>query len=109
MTREELKKTMERTFTECMNLRSEGQKEYAHNDSEAFANFIRVGERMKLSKEQVLMVYMEKHLDGIHSYIQGHKSQRENVRGRINDLITYAVILRGMIDEYEASEEAVPF
>ena len=99
MTKTEMQEVMERVFTECGSLREEGQKEYAHDDTNAFANFIRVAERLGISKEQVLMIYMEKHIDGIHSYIKGHESQREGVQGRINDVIVYLCLLRGMVEE----------
>ena len=99
MTREGMTKVMEQIFAECQKLRGAGQAEYAHREEEAFANFIRVAERMHVDRKQVLMVYAEKHLDGIHSFLNGHKSQREDVRGRINDVIVYMCLLRGMIDE----------
>ena len=35
------------------------------------------------------------------SYVKGHKSQREDVRGRMVDIITYLTLLWGMIDENE--------
>ena len=44
------------------------------------------------------MVYLLKHIDGIMAHINGHKSQREDVRGRITDAIVYLLLLRGMID-----------
>ena len=90
---------MEKIFAECMSLRNAGQKEYAHAEKSAFANFERVAERLGIDRKSVLMVYAEKHIDGIHSFIKGHKSQREDVRGRINDVIVYMCLLRGMVDE----------
>jgi len=102
MTRQEMAQVMDRVFAECQQLRDAGQREYAHREDNAFANFERVAERLGLSREAVLLVYLEKHLDGIHSYVQGHRSQREDVRGRINDAIVYLTLLRGMIDEREA-------
>ena len=102
MTREQVAEVMERVFDECRALRDAGQREYARREDNAFANFERVAERLGLSREAVLLVYLEKHLDGIHSYVQGHRSQREDVRGRINDAIVYLTLLRGMIDEREA-------
>ena len=104
MTRQEMARVMERTFEECRRLLSAGQQEYAHDDGNAFANFERVAERLGLSREAVLLAYLEKHLDGIHSYVQGHRSQREDVRGRINDAIVYLCLLRGMVEERESSE-----
>ena len=94
-----MKKLMANVFEECSELQGAGQKEYAHTDADAFANFNRVAERIGIDRKAVLMVYAEKHIDGIHSFIQGHKSQREHVSGRINDVIVYLCLLRGMIEE----------
>jgi hypothetical protein len=99
MTRTDLGEVMERAFEECRGLRAAGQAEYAHRDENAFANFDRVAERMGLKREQALLVFLEKHMDGIHAYVKGHKSQRESVKGRINDAIVYLTILRGMVEE----------
>jgi hypothetical protein len=101
MTKAEMQAVMDKVFDECRGLREAGQQEYAHRDENAFANFERVAERLHLDRKQILLVYAEKHLDGIHSFVKGHRSQREDVRGRINDLITYACLLRGMIEEEE--------
>lgn len=106
MTREELKNVMMQMFQECMELREAGQKEYAHDENEAFSNFNRLADELLLDRKQILWVYAKKHIDGIVSFIKGHKSQREDVRGRINDLVVYMCILRGMIDE-EANKEAM--
>jgi hypothetical protein len=57
-----------------------------------------------LSREQVLWVYALKHLDGIRAYVDGHRSQREDVRGRINDFIVYMMLLHGMLQERIDSE-----
>ena len=45
--------------------------------------------------------YLIKHIDGISAYVNGHRSQREGVRGRLTDAITYLCILWGMFDEVE--------
>ena len=45
------------------------------------------------------MTYMLKHIDGIAAFVKGHKSQREDVRGRITDCIVYLMLLWGMIEE----------
>tara|TARA_Y100001938_G_C7856425_1_gene313380 strand:+ start:263 stop:400 length:138 start_codon:yes stop_codon:yes gene_type:complete len=44
-------------------------------------------------------------VDGVMSYIKGHKSQREDVRGRITDIIVYLMLLWGMVEEDEYSEK----
>ena len=45
------------------------------------------------------MTYMLKHIDGIAAYVKGHKSQREDVTGRITDCMVYLMLLWGMIQE----------
>ena len=82
-------------------IRDEGQKEYAHDDNDVFANFNRVGNLLEEDRKKVLMTYMLKHVDGIAAFVKGHKSQREDVRGRITDCIVYLMLLWGMIDEEE--------
>ena len=78
--------------------RDSGQKEYAHDESNVFANFDRVADCLDVPREKALMVYLLKHIDGISSYIQGHHSQREDVSGRITDAIVYLFLLWAMID-----------
>jgi len=87
---------------EIMALREAGQKEYARKKANAFANFERIADDLSglgITREAVLWVYARKHIDGIASYLEGHDSQREDVRGRINDLIVYLLLLRAMIDD----------
>jgi hypothetical protein len=82
-------------------VRAAGQKEYARKNKNAFANFERVGENLNIQREEVLLVYLLKHIDGICSFVKGHKSQREDVRGRLTDAIVYLCLLWGMINEEE--------
>ena len=82
-------------------MRAAGQKEYARKNNNAFANFERVGENLDIQREEVLLVYLLKHIDGICSFVKGHKSQREDVRGRLTDAIVYLCVLWGMINEEE--------
>jgi hypothetical protein len=94
-----MENVMKNVFAECENLRGAGQKEYAHSKANAFRNFQNIGRYLDLDQKKVLLVYLIKHLDGIIAYINGHKSQREGVEGRINDAIVYLCLLRGMIEE----------
>ena len=80
-------------------MRAAGQKEYARKSDNAFANFERVSDYINSSREKVLMVYLLKHIDGISSFVNGHKSQREDVRGRITDAIVYLCLLWGMVED----------
>jgi hypothetical protein len=80
--------------------RDAGQKEYAQDSDNVFANFERIAKALDQSKEQVLMTYLLKHIDGIIAYVKGHKSQREDVTGRITDAIVYLMLLWAMTNEY---------
>lgn len=79
-------------------LRDAGQKEYARNEDDAFGNFRRISDMTDgtVSMDRVLLIYAYKHVDGIRAYVDGHKSQREDVKGRANDLIVYLVLLLAM-------------
>ena len=61
-------------------------------------NFERIGDWLGKSREEVLMVYLLKHMDGIISWVDGNESQREDVTGRITDAITYLCLLWGMVE-----------
>lgn len=81
----------------------QGQKEYARA-SNVFANFNRIAQDLGLTPEQVLIVYAVKHMDGIISWVNGYRSQREDVSGRIKDLRVYLAILNAMALAYEADQ-----
>lgn len=84
-------------------VRKAGQAEYAREEDNCFANFDRIGKMLDLPREKVLWIYFYKHIDGIVAHINGHKSQREDVRGRIKDARMYLALLWGMLDDaYEA-------
>ena len=101
MTKDDFDVFLEEVFSEIRETRDAGQKEYSHRIENVFANFERVAGRLHISREKVLMVYVEKHIDGIHAHINGHVSQREPVTGRIKDVIVYMMLLWGMMKEDE--------
>jgi hypothetical protein len=104
VTRQKAAHTMETVFEECRALRAAGQKEYAHLEENALRNFESCGEDLDISPEKSLWVLAKKHIDGITGWIKGHRSQRESVKGRINDLIVYLCLLRCMVDQIEENE-----
>ena len=101
MTREQMKEKISKIFSEINQTREAGQKEYARELDNAFANFERIGSYLSINRKKVLLTYLLKHIDGIIAYCEGHKSQREDVRGRITDVIVYLCLLWGMIDDEE--------
>tara|TARA_R110002167_G_scaffold232838_1_gene438042 strand:- start:64 stop:450 length:387 start_codon:yes stop_codon:yes gene_type:complete len=92
-------------FTKVKLMHTEGQKEYAMTEDNVFANFERIANQTGFDREMVLWVYLMKHIDGIASYLKGHKSQREDVTGRLTDAIVYLCILWGMIEEEDYKEK----
>lgn len=106
MTQDQMAELMERIFDQCRVVRQDGQKEYAHDPKNAFRNFEAVGRDIGIDRKKVLLVYLTKHLDGIRAHCQGHTSQREDVRGRIKDAITYLCLLWGMVEEDRTPKDA---
>tara|TARA_R110002020_G_scaffold253235_1_gene466976 strand:- start:235 stop:639 length:405 start_codon:yes stop_codon:yes gene_type:complete len=96
MNQKQMKQLIKVIFEQCSSTHASGSKEYANDNHNIFANFERVADRLDLSKQEALIVYLLKHIDGIISHVKGHKSQREDVRGRITDAIVYLCILWAM-------------
>lgn len=101
-TRADVAKLMDQIFRECQSTREAGQKEYAHDDANALSNFERSAQEIQIPREKSWYIYAKKHWDGITAWINGHRSQREDVRGRIKDMIVYLVLLWAMVDDNEA-------
>ena len=99
MTQKQVQSLIRKIFDKVQQIRGEGQKEYARKEDNAFANFERIGSWLDKSKEEVLMIYLMKHIDGIISWVDGHRSQREDVTGRIIDCIVYLCLLYGMSEK----------
>lgn len=96
-TRDDVARIMSETFARLDKLREQGQKEYAHDSSNALRNFEALAGELGIPRDKVLWIFMKKHLDGILAHINGHRSQRESVHGRIDDVHVYLELLRAMI------------
>ena len=88
---------MKKILEEVSKTRKAGQNEYAHDKDNVFANFDRVAKALNTTREKVLLTYLLKHVDGITAYVNGHRSQREDVTGRITDIIVYLMLFWGMV------------
>tara|TARA_R110002020_G_scaffold138354_1_gene308266 strand:+ start:5460 stop:5789 length:330 start_codon:yes stop_codon:yes gene_type:complete len=104
MHREEMKLLIDDIFTEVLRVRDAGQTEYARDRGNVFANFERVASFTGTSKEKALLTYMIKHVDGLCAYADGHRSQREDVRGRLTDIIVYCLLFWGMVEDNDREE-----
>ena len=68
-----------------------GQQEYS-GESNAFEQFEQAGAALGITAAQVLRVYAHKHAAGITHWAAGVMSQREDVTGRVLDLMVYLVL-----------------
>ena len=95
MTRAEFEIFQKELFNDCQKMATSKGNEYAGTEN-THKNFIRLGEKLDLPPEKVLMVYLTKHLDSIDSYVKGGmdpKELTEPIRGRVIDAINYLVLL----------------
>lgn len=81
-------------------------EEYKRRDDEQFANFDRTGTELGLTREQVLLVFLAKHLNSVTTWVRDIAAGRkfdyaEPITGRIDDAILYLLILRGMVEDRE--------
>lgn len=108
ISRSEMADLQEEIFEKLRIVRAAGQAEYAHDESNAMANFERLAADLGISREKVLWIYLRKHLDGILAHINGYTSQREPVDGRLKDAIMYLILLWGMVEDNKLPDTSIP-
>lgn len=77
----------------------EGITSLQFNAEDQHANFKRLAEELGMTPEQVLSVYLTKHLDAIKSYLKHGRVFSEPIEGRIDDAILYLILLKGLTIE----------
>ena len=98
-------KLVEDTFTQIKTLSALKGGEYA-GDGDRLANFRRNGADQDLPMETIWRVYAAKHWDAIGQYCKDRLSGKErdrleSITGRADDLITYLILFKAMVDERE--------
>ena len=101
MNKGDFDKLVNTIWESIISTRNQWQDEYARTTDDVLANFKRIASWQGQTQEKILMTYMLKHIDGILAYINGHTSQRENVRGRITDIMVYCMLLWAMVEDAE--------
>jgi hypothetical protein len=108
----DFKLLINRTFESIKALTSSKGEEYANNaadgNADQHANFKRQAEQLGMKPEQVLSVYMSKHLDAISSYIRTGREFSEPIDGRIDDAILYLILLKGLVTDSRRAAEVSP-
>ena len=102
MTKDQFDELFIKIIDEVRETRNDGQKEYAHSEVNVFANFERTARQLDTTRDKVLMTFLMKHMDGIVAHINGHTSQREDIRGRIKDAIVYLTLYWAMVEGEES-------
>jgi hypothetical protein len=100
MTTDEFIKLIDDQHDIMMKLTESKGKEYARS-ADQLANFKRQGEELGTEPEQILMVYLNKHVDSIKSYVKSLGNGEpiklsEPIEGRIDDAILYLVLMKGL-------------
>jgi hypothetical protein len=105
--RQEFTKIIEDTFESIKTLNVTKGEEYSGED-DALANFKRTGKAQDLLPMKVWAVFASKHYDAINSFIRNGKTLSEPIEGRIDDLIMYLLLLKGLIaDEAKQSQDRI--
>lgn len=103
MTQLEFEEFLGQTHNRLLALTRTKGVEYA-GSRDQLANFRRLSETLGLPPEAILLVYLAKHLDSIHSYIRGltggtPSALSEPIQGRIDDALLYLILLRAMVSD----------
>lgn len=81
-------------------VREAGQAEYSHDADNCFANFDSDADH-GVSRLQSIATHLNKHMRGIKAFVNGHRSQREDIRGRIKDARLYLALLWAAVEDEE--------
>ena len=75
------------------------------NGLNILANFERVAQNLNITPQMALLIYMEKHMDAIRTYIRFGSVMSEPIEGRIKDARVYLSLLRAMVEQKKAIEK----
>ena len=92
-------KLMDKMHTEEKAVHTAKSADYADREGRnVLANFERISHNLGISREMALMIYLEKHMDAIRSYIRHGSVRSEPIAGRITDARVYLALFRAMIE-----------
>ncbi len=95
-----MEELVEATFAEIRQLRATKGLEYA-GEEDTLADFKEVAEQIGITSYQVWATYVKKHERAIDSFIAGGSVKSEAIESRIKDVITYHLLLLGLIADLE--------
>lgn len=106
MTKDEFLRLLNDQLQTLIELTMTKGEEYSRDDDQ-LANFKRQATELDMNPEKVLMVYLNKHLDAVKSYVKTGRVLSESIDGRINDAILYLVLLKAVVRDGQ-SQAASP-
>ena len=104
MTHDELTQIIESTFEEIRAIRASKGKDYSRGEADTLSNFKRHADALGLTPEQVWAVYASKHWDAVVSFCKHGQVESEPIGGRIDDALTYLLLLKGLIVDRAVAE-----
>lgn len=107
MKHEEFDAIIEETISTIKELSALKGGEYA-GDHDRLANFKRNAVSFGVTPELIWGVYAGKHWDAIAQYVNDRQTGKtrirmESITGRLDDLILYCILMKGIITEKEAA------
>lgn len=87
---------------ECIKVMSTKGVDYAAGSADRLYNFREAARDLGLPMEQVLYIYLWKHLTSIKRFCKNGVVESETIESRIVDAINYLLILAKIIDEKKA-------
>jgi hypothetical protein len=100
MTFQEFEQFQKELLEEVVMMGSTKGKEYAYSEEDRFQNFNELAKNLDLNRLKVAMVYVQKHIFSLTSFINKQKTySNETIQNRIIDIITYMTLIAGMIHE----------
>ena len=94
---------------ETLHLSDEKRVEYCNGNQhiDVHTNFKLIAEKLGLKPMQVLSVYLNKHLESLHSYFKSGKTySNESIESRVCDIINYLLLAMSMKAEQDAKESS---
>jgi len=84
----------------CIEVMRVKSVDYTIGTGDKLHNFKTVAAFMNTTPEQVLGVYLYKHISALYAYIKnGGQSESEPIDGRIADIINYMLLFNKMVNE----------
>lgn len=100
------RKLLTQVHEKMVSLTESKGEEYKGVQDNQFGNFERTAQDTGLSREQVWLVFFNKHFDALRTYVRDmatgvERKRSESIVGRIDDAILYLILLRGMVIQNE--------